>query len=252
MEHGDTTGDTKPAEVQETQGETAVTDNMAAALEDPSEHSEEKCPTPADPGEIGDEPPSESDWTSGDQGSGDDQSKVPSDAGGETTGDRRVPEASDQGAEPAQPYDQQEVVERYAERIQAVLKEMGSELKEMEDAEDLQWQVRVISSIVAAVPGDPGLGMTLIVETTDFGRQLELRSGTQTSAPTGMAPEPADVAQHPGLQKLLDKFKLKIEPDTWKLLSHLRTPKEWSITGEVSASAVFFGGKAGLSITFGQ
>jgi hypothetical protein len=162
-------------------------------------------------------------------------------------------------------YDQQQVVKRYIERLQPKLDKMAHEFAAMNE-QDLQWQVEIIAGILSVLYNKPELAVPLFFEATDLQdklierRDLEAESlkrdsrgnSSTTNTDTDTASALAADTSKTVWSKLTETFTTKIDPDIWKLIAHLRTVKEWSITGEVSANVLFMKGQMGLSITFGE
>ena len=162
------------------------------------------------------------------------------------------------------PYNQQEVVNKYIERLDPVLEDMADEFKSMgEDA--LQWQTEVIISLLELVPEQHELTFPLYLEKKDLqnklveprrleAEQLEESSGggTNTSSASTIVRTQGAQARRRAWDHLVETFMSKVDPDIWKLIAHLQAVREWSVSGEVSANAFFVKGKMGLSITFGE
>jgi hypothetical protein len=163
-------------------------------------------------------------------------------------------------------YNQQQVVSTYVDRLRPELADMAQKFQEM-GQKDLQWQTEVIISMLPLLYDDHGLAFPFYLEAKDLHNkmierrdleavQLERGDDEGSTLISGVFAEKA-VVSAPGERRkawdrLLETFMLKVDPDILKLIAHLRTVKEWSATGEVSANAFFVKGKMGLTITFGE
>ena len=162
-------------------------------------------------------------------------------------------------------YNQQEVVSTYVARLEPELAGMAQKFQEM-GQKDLQWQTELIISMLPLLYDDHGLAFPLYVEVKDLQNKMierrdleavQLERGDESS-PT-ISGEFADktaasapVGRRKAWDRLLETFMSKVDPDILKLIAHLRTVREWSATGEVSANAFFVKGKMSLTITFGE
>jgi hypothetical protein len=163
-------------------------------------------------------------------------------------------------------YDQQEVVSTYVARLEPVLADMAHEFQEM-GQKDLQWQTELIMSMLPLLYDDRGLAFALYIEAKDLHTKMIQRSDVgsaqleqgddedDTTTRSDLADTAISLAsgeRKKSWDRLLATFTSKIDPDILKLIAHLRTVREWSASGEVSANAFFVKGKMGLSITFGE
>jgi hypothetical protein len=168
----------------------------------------------------------------------------------------------DQGARV--PYDRQEVVNKYIERIKPILENMAVEFKDMGEGA-LQWQTEVIIGLLELVPEQHELTFPLYLETKDLQNKLVERrrleaeqleesggGGTTTSSASTIDRTPGTQARRRPWDRLVGTFMSKVDPDILKLIAHLQAVREWSVSGEVSANAFFVKSKMGLSITFGE
>jgi hypothetical protein len=178
----------------------------------------------------------------------------------------RASRAADPGAETQESYNVHKVVNTYIERLKPELAEMAQEFGRMSQ-EDLQWQTEVIISMLPLLYDNRDLAFPFYLEAKDLQDKLierrnlaadQLQNGVDGDGTIdSVIPIGTIIASGPGASKaswdrVVAIFMSKIDPDILKVLAHLRTVKEWSISGEVSANALFVKGKMGLSITFGD
>ena len=160
--------------------------------------------------------------------------------------DEGVNEAKELPGEEAERFNKENVVKTYVERIEPELEHLSGEFTRL-GAKRLAWQAQTINEMLPLLQGQPDLAFSFFVEVKDLERQLELLGGGESAL---SATDAATVTTT--WKKLLDRFHLGIEPDALKLLAHLRTPAEWSITGEVSAGVIFVQGKVSMCVKFSK
>ena len=172
--------------------------------------------------------------------------------------------AADSSKEAHESYNQQEVVSTYVARLEPELAGMAQKFQEM-GQKDLQWQTELIISMLPLLYDDHGLAFPLYVEVKDLQNKMierrdleavQLERGDEGDAPISGEFADKTAVSAPGARRkawdrLLETMS-KVNPDILKLIAHLRTVREWSATGEVSANALFVKGKMSLTITFGE
>ena len=152
-------------------------------------------------------------------------------------------------------YDPLQVVVEYSANISETLEEVGSEF-EAGGYVELKWQTDTIRGMLRVVPNEPERLPALVTEFQDFMNEVSSRaddSGSKddqsVSSNTSIEADREEHFFSSILGKLLTK---RVPSDFLKMIMHLRTPTEWTLSFELSANMVVFGGKGGISVKFGK
>ena len=157
------------------------------------------------------------------------------------------PEAgSKNGRESRVPYNGREVASEYSKKMTVIFKEVGSDL-EGRGCVGLKWQSDTICGMLEVVVDQPERVLPLLIEFQDFMDELLSGSGSTVSQESQTVPPSTDAAVDSDadfLRGILGKLLTsKVPQDLLKMIAHLSIPREWTLSLELSANMIIFGGK---------
>jgi hypothetical protein len=189
--------------------------------------------------------------------------RIPKNNDSQKEGSEQQDSSPNQNSITPERYDQQMVVNRYANHLKPIPSDMAHQLKTL-GVPELEQRVLLIIGILNEVNGQPDLAFPLFVETESLQSELlmqreldpnpngERSGGGSATSNTPTADAAPAASRKSAWDRLARTFEEKVGPDTWRLIAHLRVVKEWTASGEVSANAFFVKGKMGISIKFGE